>query len=102
MNKKKKAPRKSLAKSVDIVERFQAMCKLQMDLGNWVTMDYPTKHHLNRILDVQFMENEYADGVYGQALAKRARDLVPYVKSYIRFANGSEYELGNKQNRKSS
>ena len=77
--------RERLSEAVDCAWRFQQMCLLQMNLGNWATMDFPTRHHLNNILAIQFLEEHIAQSIYGGELAQRAADLIPSCKAYLAF-----------------
>ena len=102
--KKKKDPkwpdRKLLAESVDIVWRFQKMCAFQLDVGNWVTMDYPTKHHINKILSLQYLESDVVQRVYGSTLSSRALELVPVCRAYLDFIKVPSYEMDEGEERK--
>lgn len=110
-DKKKKRPRKKkeprwpdrklLTESVDIVWRFQKMCEFQLDIGNWVTMDFPTKHHINKILSLQYLEKDVIEAVYGPALSRQALELVPVCKAYLDFIKVPSYEMdeGKKRNK---
>lgn len=95
--------RDKLAESVDAVWKFQQMCKLQLDLGYWVTMDFPTKHHINKILSVQYIEKAMVDKVYGSTLAKMALDLIPACRNFIAFTKGTDEKLeANRQTNNNS
>jgi len=92
VNKKRQDwPRKDkLEEAIDVMWRFKSMCNHQLDLGYWVTMDYPTKHHINKILSLQYMDAEVIRKVYGSKLAQRALELIPNCKLYIAFTK--EYD----------
>lgn len=104
--RKKKDPRwpdrKLLAESVDIIWRFQKMCAFQLEIGNWVTMDYPTKHHINKILSLQYLEKDVVERVYGPALSNQALELVPVCKAYLDFIKVPSYEMDEGEKRDKS
>jgi hypothetical protein len=77
--------RDRLRQAVDVIWRFQGMCKLQLDLGYVVTMDFPSKHHINKILSLQYMDKEAIESVYGKKLADQALKLVSACKHYVAF-----------------
>lgn len=91
--------RDKLSEAVDVFWRFQEMCKLQLDLGYHVTMDFPTKHHINKILSLQYMDKEIIEKVYGSELVSRALELIPGCKLYIGFTK--EHESGKMENNRS-
>jgi len=94
---RKKKPRwpdrKLLEESTDVMWRFQKMCEYQLDVGHWATMDFPTKHHINKILSLQYLETEVVEQVYGPVLSKRALELVPVCKKYLDFIKVQSYEM---------
>jgi hypothetical protein len=96
--------REKLIEALEIFQNFRDMCQFQMELGYWATMDFPTKHHLNKILSIQYMDKKMLEEVYGKVLVKRTFDMMPYCKSYISFVK--MVKKGNhankKQNRNSS
>lgn len=84
-----------LQEALDVVERFRGMCQLQMDLGNWATMDYPTKHHINRILSLQYADKDELTLLYSLALVERIYKVIPYCKHYIMFIRESKDNLND-------
>jgi hypothetical protein len=77
--------RAKLLEAYEIFEEFRGMCQHQMDLGYWATIDFPTKHHLNKLLAIQYMEEELLIKVYGKALVTQVKKLIPYCKGYLNF-----------------
>jgi hypothetical protein len=77
--------RNKLIEAIDVVWRFQQMCSLQLDIGNWATMDFPTKHHINRILSVQYTDTETLHLMYGKKLTEQAMEVLPVCKLYLQF-----------------
>jgi len=84
--------KESLEDAIATFLGFQALCKHQMDLGYWATVDFPSKHHINKILSLQYMNRDFVDKIYGPTLAKRGLALIGVCKSYVDFARyvGSE------------
>jgi hypothetical protein len=76
--------------AIEVILEFQALCRHQLDLGYWATVDFPSKHHFNRILSLQYMDEVTAERLYGRHLAKRAQRLLPLCKSYLDFARFEE------------
>lgn len=79
-----------LQEAVEVFEEFREICKLQMELGYWVTVDFPSKHHINKILSIQYMDKDYLDKHYGKGLINRAYSMIPYCKSYLSFIRESQ------------
>lgn len=98
--KKEKKPdvrwpkKERLQEAVSIVWNFQQMCKLQMDKGYMATMDYPTKHHINKILAVEYHDQTMLEEIYGSKLLLRAKSLVPVCKAYLNFIKEYHDEVG--------
>lgn len=91
MNVKKdiKWPKKqSLVEAVEVVEKFREICKFQLDLGYWVTVAFPSKHHLNKILSTQYMDRDLMVEVYGEGFTNRLGEIVPLCKNYLAFLRG--------------
>jgi hypothetical protein len=93
--------RDKLRQAVDVIWRFQGMCKLQLDLGYLITMDFPTKHHINKILSLQYMDPEVIENVYGKRLMEQALALVPVCQHYVAFTREfKDDELEKKKQKK--
>ena len=86
--------RDKLQESLDVFEEFREICKLQMELGYWVTLDFPSKHHINKILSIQYMDKETLYKNYGPGLIARAKTMVPYCKNYLSFIRDVEVKGG--------
>lgn len=74
-----------LKEALNAFEDFRDMCQHQMDLGYWATIDFPSKHHINKILSLQYIDKELLEMVYGKGMVARTFKLMPYCKSYIAF-----------------
>lgn len=93
-------PRKDrLKEAVDAVYNFQQMCKHQMDLGHWATMDFPSKHHINKILSIQYMDHNVVNRVYGEGLLKQVKELIPACRAYIEFLKEWKYDVEENETR---
>ena len=96
-NIKREWPRRErLVEALDVFENFQAMCNHQLDLGHWATIDFPSKHHLNKILCVQYIDEETSRRVYGDNLINRVFKTLPFCKTYVEFAKA----IKNVENKK--
>ena len=87
-NKKKSDPwpkKQQLKDALDVFENFRALCQYQMDVGYWATTDFPTKHHLNKLLSIQYMDKEMLCMAYGDGLVEKVFEMIPYCKGYIAF-----------------
>lgn len=99
-NRKPEWPQKDKLKdAIDVVHRFKEMCKHQLDLGHWATMDYPSKHHINKILSIQYMDPDFVKRVYGHGLYKQAKELLPACRAYIEFLKDYEYNVDKDETR---
>lgn len=89
MSDKKKEirwPRKEhLIEALNIFESFREACKFQLDLGYWMTITIPSKHHLNKILSTQYIDKDLMLEVYGVNLTTRLLDTIPACKNYLSF-----------------
>lgn len=87
--KKKVWPKSDkLKEAVDRIYNFRLLCQYQMEVGYWATVDFPTKHHINKILALQYSEREDLERVYGEKLVSQALDLIPHCKGYLEFTKG--------------
>ena len=77
--------REHLIQALDVFDQFRAACKLQLDLGYWMTVTFPSKHHLNKILSTQYIDKDLMTEVYGEILTKRLLDTIPACKGYLVF-----------------
>lgn len=101
--KKPEWPKKEkLKEAVDVVYRFQQMCKHQLDHGHWATMDFPSKHHINKILSIQYMEHDFVSNVYGPGLLRQVKELIPVCRAYIEFVKDYEYDVEKNETRQVS
>lgn len=83
-----------LQEALDVFEEFREICRLQMELGYWVTLDFPSKHHINKILSIQYMDKETLYRNYGSGLIARAQSMIPYCKYYLSFIRDVEVKSG--------
>lgn len=77
--------KKSIDESIKVIDDFRAVCRHQLDLGYWATTDFPSKHHINKILQLQYMSKEDVIEAYGSGLARRIHGMIGVCKSYISF-----------------
>ena len=89
MDNKIHAPhRRKLQEAVEVFENFREMCEMQFDLGYVFNTQFPSKHHINKILHIEYIPSEELNKLYSEALIKRAMRLIPACKSYILFVRG--------------
>lgn len=77
-----------LKEAVDRIYNFRLLCQYQMEVGYWATVDFPTRHHINKILALQYSDRDVLERVYGKKLMLQALELVPYCKGYLEFTKG--------------
>ena len=96
MDKKFSLPsKKSVEEAIRVIEAFRAMCQHQMDLGYWATIDFPSKHHFNKILPLSYRIEEL-DAMYGPGLARHIREIMPVCKAYTAFLRGPNEKVESK------
>lgn len=89
--------RESLKESIEIIRKFRDLCNLQLELGYWATADFPSKHHINKILQVQYRKYPDIIDYYGAGLGEAAISMVPICKSFLDFVKGKKPNNINKQ-----
>lgn len=77
--------RRSVEDAIKVIEGFQAMCRHQMDLGYWATVDFPSKHHIGKILQMEWRDKAEVYRFYGDGLARHIYELLPVCQAYTRF-----------------
>lgn len=88
--------RESLVDALDVFDVFREACKLQLDLGYWMTITFPSKHHLNKILSAQYIDPDLMHEVYGEGLTRRIQETIPLCKSYSAFLRSDNVEKNKK------
>lgn len=106
MNIKNKAPlrlpgRKAVKEAIEIIHDFRECCKHQLETGYWATIDFPSKHHINNLLQLQYRKMSELEAKYGMGLSQQALETVPYCKAYLTFLRDEERpnELDEKRNK---
>lgn len=91
--------REHLVEALDVFDNFREACKFQLDLGYWMTITIPSKHHLNKILSTQYINQDLMREVYGINLTTKLLETVPLCKAYLNFIKegGSD---GSEKNKK--
>jgi hypothetical protein len=85
-DRKSKLPsKKSIDDSIKIIDDFRAVCRHQLDVGYWATVDFPSKHHINKILQLQYIHKDELHFAYGQGLARRINSMIHICKAYVAF-----------------
>ena len=83
--------KKSVEDAIKIIDDFRAVCRHQMDVGYWATTDFPSKHHINKVLQLQYPNQEDLINYYGNGLTRRINSMVSICKAYISFLR-EDYE----------
>lgn len=89
--------RKSIEGAINVVEDFRAVCKHQLDAGYWATTDFPSKHHINKILPLQYIDQDELVNYYGNGLTRRINIMVSICKAYISFLREDHEKVENKK-----
>lgn len=77
--------KKALEEAIKRVEDFRAACIWQLDNGLWMTVDFLSKHHINKILSLQYRDKPDLVEFYGPGLTDRALKAISYCKAYVLF-----------------
>lgn len=80
--------KKKLQEAVDVFSNFRSMCELQFDLGYAVNVQFPSKHHINKILHIEYLTPEELEENYGEILTKKVFEFLPLCKNYVSFVRG--------------
>lgn len=84
--KKIRWPKKEhLIDALNAIDTFRDICRYQLDLGYWMTVSFPSKHHLNKILSTQYIDRDVMIKSYGLGLTDRLAAAIPICKSYLAF-----------------
>lgn len=76
----------SVQDSIQVVEKFRDICRFQLDLGYWVTADFPSKHHINRLLQLGYRSRSDLVESYGDSLTRYLLNaVVPMCRAYVQF-----------------
>lgn len=84
-NKLSLTNKRSLEDAVKRVEEFREACIWQLDNGLWMTIDFLSKHHINRILSLQYRNRKDLVDLYGEGLTDHALKMIPACKAYVSF-----------------
>lgn len=82
--------KKSVDDSIRVIEDFRELCRFQMDLGYRSTIDFPSKHHINRILHLSYRSRSDLLVEYGEGLVRHIYDITPSCRAYIAFLKGQD------------
>jgi hypothetical protein len=83
--------KKSIEDALSVLDEFRAVCRHQLDHGYWATVDFPSKHHINRLLQLQYMNKDDLASTYGPGLTKRINGTISICKAYVAFLR-EEYD----------
>ena len=87
--------KRSVEQAIKVIEDFRAVCRHQMDLGYWATVDFPSKHHINKLLGLQerYRKREDLVRMYGEGLVRHISEIMPSCKAYVAFLQESKPEI---------
>jgi len=77
------------------MDGFRAVCRHQLDSGYWATTDFPSKHHINKILQLQYARHDDVVNVYGRGLSRRIDSMIIICKAYIAFLREDNDKMEN-------
>ena len=77
--------KKSVDEAIKLIENFRDLCRHQMDVGLWATADFPSKHHINRLLQLGYRNRADLAREYGEGLARHIYEITPTCKAYVAF-----------------
>jgi hypothetical protein len=89
--------KRSIEDCVKVIDDFRDVCRHQMDLGYWATTDFPSKHHINKILQLQYVNKDEILETYGNGLSKRINYMIVVCKSYVAFLREDNDKVEDKQ-----
>lgn len=85
--------KKSVEDALRVFEGFRELCRHQLDVGTWATVDFLSKHHLNRLLQFDWRSPTELNYAYGEGLTKRIRyELMPAIKGYAALVRSDKPE----------
>lgn len=89
--------KRSIEEAIKVLDDFRAVCRHQLDLGYWATTDFPSKHHINKLLQLQYIPKEDVINFYGPGLSARVSNTINICKFYISFLREENDKLENKK-----
>lgn len=101
-NKKIRLPgHKAVKEAVEVMKDFRACCKQRLETGYWATIDFPSKHHVNNLLQLQYRKMSELEAKYGLGLASLALETIPHCKAYLAFLRDEDKtdEVDKKRNK---
>lgn len=88
--------RKSVEEAIRVIETFRDICRHQMDLGYWATVDFPSKHHISKILQMKYRNPADIRAFYGDGLARHIEEVMKVCEAYRAFLKDPN-EIGEKK-----
>lgn len=77
--------RKSVEEAIRVFENFRDLCRLEMETGYWATTDFPSKHHINRLLQLAYRNRGDLLAAYGDGLTRHIDEIIPSCRAYVQF-----------------
>jgi hypothetical protein len=88
--------REALKKSIDLLENLQTLCAFQLEVGLWASVDFPSRHHINRLLSLQYRPKQEVEHTYGEGFAARIYQSITLARAYLTFVKGLRSEAHEK------
>lgn len=87
--------KRSIEEAIKRFEDFRSFCQYELDVGLWGTIDFPSKHHINKILQLQYKKQTEIVEFYGPGLADHINKVIPKCKAYVLFLRDGSNEQRN-------
>lgn len=101
-NKTKLPSDRALREAIKAVEEFRLLCKFMLETGYWATVDFPSRHHINTLLQLQYRDVGELKKEYGLGLTRLALEELEKAKLYVEFLRDTHKEEEDGDNRKKS
>ncbi len=98
-NKMKLPSKRSVEESLGRFDDFRILCQFQMEVGYRSTIDFPSKHHINKILQMQYRDKKDLTELYGEGLVERIFATIPFCKAYVSFVRETDDQAANRKSK---
>lgn len=98
-NKMKLPNKRSLEESLIRFDEFRILCQFQMEVGYRSTIDFPSKHHINKILQMQYRDKKDLLDLYGDGLTERILETIPFCKAYVSFVRETDEQAAERKSK---
>lgn len=84
--------KKSVEEAIRVIENFRDLCKHELEVGYWATTDFPSKHHINKLLQFSYRSKDDLIKVYGEGFVRHIFQVIPICKAYLAFVKDAPNE----------